>query len=216
MTEELRFTSSDGLLLEGVLDVPEAAAPSAAVVLCHPHPKMGGTMNAPLLLALRDELVRRDWAVLRFNFRGVGASEGEPSAGLAETADAQGALELVEQCFQGLPSALAGWSFGGAVALRTVLLHPGSRACATIAPAVVERPGRLAGGPSPESFAFENPTLVVCGSNDDQVSPEACRAWAETAGATFVELRGANHFFWAKYDVLTRTVADFLDEAVRR
>ena len=87
-TEELRFQSRDRLSLQGALDLPDA--PRASVVLCHPHPDMGGTMNAPLLGALTEELVGRRWAVLRFNFRGIGDSEGEASTGLAEVADARG------------------------------------------------------------------------------------------------------------------------------
>lgn len=214
MTEELRFDSSDGLSLQGELDAGSSGDPRALLVLCHPHPKMGGTMNAPLLLAVRDELVARGWAVLRFNFRGIGASEGEASTGVAEVADAEGALTVVTHRFGDRPVAIAGWSFGGAVALRTVTRHPEVKACVAIAPSIVPKPDITAGAPEAEGFGYEGPVLVVCGANDDQVSPAECRRWAEAVGATYEEMKGANHFFWAKYTPLAQRVAAFLEEGV--
>lgn len=212
MSEQLPLTSSDGLSLEAELDAPDA--PKAAVVLCHPHPKMGGTMNAPLLLALRDAMVERGWAVLRFNFRGIGASEGEASTGIEEVADARAAIEAAKTTFEGLPTAISGWSFGGAVALRAVASDPGLSACAVVAPAIVAKPGITAGAPPAEEFDSEARVLVVCGANDDQVSPAACRGWAEATGARYEEVAGANHFFWAKYEPLAALVGDFLDAAI--
>lgn len=214
MTESLRFGSTDGLSLEAELDLPSSGSPRASLVLCHPHPKMGGTMNAPLLLAVRDELVARAWAVLRFNFRGIGGSEGRSSIGIAEVADAEGALGFLRGRLSHRPMAIAGWSFGGSVALRTALLHPELQACVTVAPAMAPKPDITAGAPSPEGFTFANPVLLVCGANDELVSPGDCRRWAEATGSTYVEIRGANHFFWARYEALATTLADFLDRAI--
>lgn len=215
MTEQVRVDSVDGLSLEAELDEP-ATSPRGVLVFCHPHPKMGGTMNAPLLLAVRDELLQRNWAVLRFNFRGIGASEGEASIGIDEVADAEGAVAFASERFVERPLAIAGWSFGGAVALRTASRHPELKACVTIAPAVIPKPDITAGAPAPEEFTYRGPVLLVVGANDDQVAPSECRSWAERTGATYEEMRGANHFFWAKYEPLARTVADFLDEALQR
>ncbi len=211
-SDEIRFRSRDGLSLEACLDLPET--PRAVLVLCHPHPKMGGTMNAPLLLALRDHLVERGWAVLRFNFRGIGSSEGESSIGIAEVSDALGAIDDAASRWPELPQAIGGWSFGGAVALRATMEHPEPAACVTIAPAIVAKPGMTAGAPPPGDFRFTGSTLVVCGSNDDQASPERCRSWAEEAGARYEEIKGANHFFWAQYEPLARLIGDFLDQAM--
>lgn len=216
MTEELTLHSTDGLSLEGELDAPSAGPPRAILVLCHPHPKMGGTMNAPLLLAVRDEMLARDWAVLRFNFRGIAASEGESSLGIDEVADAEGAIALAAARFPGVPVAIAGWSFGGAVALRVAMKDPELKACVTIAPAVLPKPDITAGAPAPEEFSYEGPVLLVCGANDEQVPPADCRRWAEEAGATYEEMKGANHFFWAKYEPLAHLVADFLEQARQR
>lgn len=211
MSESFRIASADGLQLEAEFDQPEDA--SAVLVLCHPHPKMGGTMNAPLLLAVRDAMTSAGWAVLRFNFRGIGASEGKASIGIEEVADAEGAIAAATERAPGLPMAIAGWSFGAAVALRAATKHPELLACVGIAPAIRPKPEITAGAPAPGDFSYEGPTLLVCGVNDELVGPDDCRAWAEAAGGVFHEMKGANHFFWAKYDQLAEVVVSFLDDA---
>jgi hypothetical protein len=176
---------------------------------------MGGTMQAPLLVALRDEMEGRGWAVLRFNFRGIGASEGRSSTGLDEVADASGALDYVRRRLPQLPVALAGWSFGAAVAVRAAASEPDLAACVAIAPAVTATPDITAGLPSADELRFDVPLLVVCGANDETVSPEKARAWAEAVpGARYVVIPAANHFFWAKYDELNRTIGTWLDSIV--
>ena len=204
--------SRDGLSLEAELDGPEDA--TRALVLCHPHPQMGGTMSAPLLIALRDELVGRGWSVLRFNFRGIGKSEGQTSTGEPETADAAGAIDTLRALRPGLPHAIAGWSFGAAVAVRVAAEGHDLAACAGIAPALVARPGITAGLPPAGRLRIGIPLLFVCGSNDELVDPAVCRAWAEAAGGDFVEIPGANHFFWARYDRLRDALGDWLDATV--
>lgn len=208
MSRTLRIRSTDGLGLEAILDTPPE--PRATLVLCHPHPKMGGTMNAPLLTAVADDLVRREWAVLRFNFRGIGASEGEHGLGIDEVADALGAVAEAKERFDA-PVAIAGWSFGGAVAIRAAAATPSLAGVIGIAPAISSKPGITAGLPDPEGVDLGPPLLIVCGANDELVDPEEARAWTSTVGGRFVEMKGANHFFWAKYDALADVVGDFLD-----
>ena len=211
MSSSVTISSSDGFGLEALLDGPEA--PRAGLVLCHPHPKMGGTMNAPLLVALTGELASRGWAVLRFNFRGIGASEGEHGLGIDEVADASGAVAHM-RALHDVPVAIAGWSFGGAVAVRAASEDGSIAAVATIAPAVTAKPGITAGLPDPDGLSLSAPLLVVCGANDELVDPRDAEEWTRAAGGRFVEMKGANHFFWAKYETLAELVADFLDEVV--
>lgn len=214
MTDDqvLDCRSTDGLDLEAVISQPEN--PTRVFVLCHPHPQMGGTMNAPLLLRLREGLVAEGWAVLRFNFRGIGESEGEPADGIPEVADAEGAVESARSRWSGLPVAIGGWSFGAAVALRVAVRQDDIAACAVVAPAVVPKPGITAGVPPASEVDLSTPVLVVCGANDKQVPPEECREWAGAVGAEYVEVPGANHFFWAKYDQLTHIMSSWLAENV--
>jgi alpha/beta superfamily hydrolase len=209
MSDQLRISSRDGLSLAATIEEPAEAR--GAIVLCHPHPQMGGTMNAPLLVALQDALVGAGLAVMRFNFRGVGDSEGDFGLGEAEIADALGAIDTVADRMPGARIALAGWSFGAAVALRT-FGESETLACLAIAPPTSRKEGITSGAPDPASVPKSKPILVVCGANDEQVSPAACRTWAETAGARFLEVKGANHFFWARYDSLSEIVVDFFDE----
>ncbi|MDQ3955960.1 MAG: alpha/beta fold hydrolase [Actinomycetota bacterium] len=212
MTESLTLNSAEGLRLEAEVTTPDD--PRAALVLCHPHPKMGGTMDAPLLVALSDALVDAGFSVLRFNFRGIGESEGNTSEGLDEIADAEAAVKEMKRRHSSLPTVLVGWSFGGAVAVRTATRVDVS-ACVAIAPAVKRRPGVTAGLPPADELALDVPSLFVCGVNDDVISPAECRGYAEALdGATYKEIRGANHFFWAKYDDLAEAVVGWLKNVV--
>ena len=205
------ITSTDGLTLEAAWTLPDDAR--AVVVMCHPHPRMSGTMNAPLLVALHDDLIARRIGVLRFNFRGVGSSQGRSEDGTPEIADAEGALAAAAEKTD-VPRSILGWSFGGAVAVRTAQRHPELAACVAIAPAVTARPGYTVGLPAPGELGLEMPILVVTGANDEQIHPDDQRAWAEAAGARSVLVKGANHFFWARYEALAKAVGDFLAEVV--
>jgi uncharacterized protein len=208
----VRVTSSDGLNLVAALSLPDS--PKAAAVMCHPHPQMGGTMNAPLLLALRDELVRRHYAVLRFNFRGIGDSEGESSLGVDEVADAEGAVARVRSFDGDLPVVLVGWSFGAAVAVRLAARDDTLAGCVAIAPAVRPKPEISAGLPSGREVEVDVPLLLICAANDELVARDDCTGWAEAARAEVVVAGGANHFFWGKYEALGATVGDWLDGLV--
>ena len=208
----MKIRSRDGFNLEA--SIHEAADPIAGVVFCHPHPQFGGTMDAPLVLALTDAMVAANLAVIRFNFRGVGQSEGESGTGEAEVADALGAMDALRETLGEAPLGLAGWSFGGAVAIRAAAADELWRACVAIAPAVAPRAGITSGLPSPEELRVKVPLLIVVGANDQNVSPDACRDWANGAGARFEVMPGANHFFWAKYDDLAKTVCEFFIEVL--
>lgn len=204
----LTIESSDGLKLEAVIDEPED--PRATCVMCHPHPQAGGTMNAPLLLALSDALVADERAVLRFNFRGIGASEGSSGDGTDEVADARGAIDFVRERYPDFPAAVLGWSFGASVAIRVALDVGELSAVVAIAPPVTGRAGYSVG--LPQDFASNIPLLVLAGANDTTTDPKKQRAWAEANRARFVALKGANHFFWGKYDDLAAEVTAFLNE----
>ena len=171
-------------------------------------------MNAPLLLALRDDLVTRGWAVLRFNFRGIGESEGVSSTGIDEVADAGGAADFAAERWPELPRAIAGWSFGAAVAVRLAAAEAGFTGCVAIAPPVSAKPGITAGLPAAGDLGLMVPLLVVVGVNDRQVSPDECSTWGRDVGAEVVRMQGANHFFWAKYDDLSELVGTWLDEGL--
>jgi alpha/beta superfamily hydrolase len=211
--ELVSFRSTDGLELEGELQVP--LNPVGALVVCHAHPRMQGTMKSPLLLAIADDCVERGFAVVRFNFRGVGNSEGMGSDGIDEVGDVAGALAFARAKYPDFPVGLVGWSFGGAAAARAAAQDGNIAACALVAPSIVERAGITAGLPPARELGLTTPVLVVCGSNDKVVLPDDCRTWAEDApGVRYNEVKAANHFFWAKYDALTELVGSFLQDTM--
>ena len=114
---------ADGLKLEGALHLPDGATkgtPSPGVVVAHPHPQYGGDMDNPVVQALCEAALEAGAAVLRFNFRGVGFSEGKYDEGVGEQRDLAAAVDYLRN----VPEvdsgrvAVAGYSFGSVVALR--------------------------------------------------------------------------------------------------
>lgn len=98
--------------LEALLEEPEDGEPRLAAVVCHPHPLYGGTMHNKVVYRIARGLRRAGTVVLRFNFRGVGASAGEHAHMAGEIEDARAALDYLRGRYPDLPYALAGFSFG--------------------------------------------------------------------------------------------------------
>jgi alpha/beta superfamily hydrolase len=103
--------------LEAILMRPDAA-PVAAAVICHAHPRHGGVMHFKVVFRAARALQHAGLAALRFNFRGVGRSEGVHDDGRGEQDDVRAALQEVAHRFPGLPLVLGGFSFGSSMALR--------------------------------------------------------------------------------------------------
>jgi len=101
--------------LEAILKA--SPAPSAAVVVCHPHPRGGGTMNNNVVYRVAAALGAAGASVLRFNFRGVGRSTGSYDHGVGEEDDARDALDFLAGRYPGVPLWMAGFSFGARVGL---------------------------------------------------------------------------------------------------
>jgi alpha/beta superfamily hydrolase len=123
------------LSASGRIDVPvahghleallkENPAPFAAAVVCHPHPLYGGTMNNNVVFRVAKALSDAGASVLRFNFRGVGASTGQYADGVGEEEDARAALDFMEQRHPGVPLWMAGFSFGARVGLTVGARDP--------------------------------------------------------------------------------------------
>lgn len=123
--------------LEALLDTPEPSPVRAAVVFAHPHPQHGGTMHTKVVFQGTKALSRIGCAVLRFNFRGVGASQGEFDRGEGEQADFRAGLDYMAARYPGLPLWAAGFSFGSWVALEVGALDERVSVLIGIAPPVV-------------------------------------------------------------------------------
>lgn len=114
----VQMTASDGTNLSGVLRSPVGTTRGAAVLL-HPHPAHGGDRDVWLLPSVGHTLAAAGWAVLRLNFRGVGDSGGDQTAGLFEHLDAEAAIDWLRSNVPDAPRVAAvGWSFGATIGLR--------------------------------------------------------------------------------------------------
>ena len=123
--------------LEALLDTPEPSPVRAAVVFAHSHPQQGGTMHTKVVFKGAKALGRIGCAVLRFNFRGVGASQGEFDRGEGEQADFRASLDYMAARYPGVPLWAAGFSFGSWVALEVGALDDRVSVLIGIAPPVV-------------------------------------------------------------------------------
>lgn len=105
-------------ILEALLEEPEDQEAREVCLVCHPHPAHGGTMHNKVVYRMAKGLRRAGSTVLRFNFRGVGTSQGSYDNGVGELEDARAALQWLQDRYPGLPYSLAGFSFGSRIILR--------------------------------------------------------------------------------------------------
>jgi alpha/beta superfamily hydrolase len=191
-------------VLEALLELPAAAAqPHGVAVICHPHPLHGGTLHNKVVHTLARAALELGYAVLRFNFRGVGSSAGSFDDGRGETDDALAAVAWSQARWPELPLLLAGFSFGGAVAIRAAATAMPA-ALITVAPAI----DRV----SVDAEVLPRcPWLIVIGDADEVVDPAALRRWAvaHASGAQLVSLPGVGHFFHGALAELQAAVLDF-------
>jgi alpha/beta superfamily hydrolase len=113
--------------IEALLEEPDDGAPREAALVCHPHPRHGGTMHNKVVYRIARGLRSTGAVVLRFNYRGVNLSEGEYAHGEGELADARAALAYLHGRYPALPFTLAGFSFGSRVVLRLGCEGAGAR-----------------------------------------------------------------------------------------
>ncbi|MCC6859530.1 MAG: alpha/beta hydrolase [Bryobacterales bacterium] len=104
--------------LEALLEEPDEVAAREVCLVCHPHPLFGGTMHNKVVYRLARGLRRSGSVVLRFNFRGVGGSQGEHAHGVGEVEDARACLDWLRARYPDLPFSVAGFSFGARVTLK--------------------------------------------------------------------------------------------------
>ena len=179
-----------------------AGGPRAgSAVVSHPHPVHGGTLHNKVVFRIARCLSRAGYGVLRFNFRGVGLSDGIFDSGLGEVEDFRAAVDEAERR-GGTPIVAGGFSFGSAAALRATSRDP--RILAFIGVGV---PLASVHGESLPLPAV--PALFVVGSEDVYGPPTILRTWAGDVGR-IVEIRGADHFLDGRLDELERVVSEFL------
>lgn len=188
--------------LEGIYK--PASHPLRAAVVCHPLPTHGGTMHNKVVFRAAKAFERLGYGVLRFNFRGVGRSEGTFSDGAGEMEDVRAALDWLAAENPDVPIVTAGFSFGSTVGLPVG--------------AEDERVTHLVGIGVPERFSFERlarctkPKLFVHGELDDLAPLAALRRGLPGIAPPYdlVVIEGVDHFFTGKLPELERAIVEWL------
>jgi alpha/beta superfamily hydrolase len=193
--------------LEAIVDEP--AAPRAAVVFAHPHPQFGGTMHTKAVYQGTKGLTRIGCAVLRFNFRGVGGSEGTFDRGDGEMEDFRAALDYMSARHPGVPLWAAGFSFGAWVAMETGAADDRVSVLIGIAPPVATSVSGM-DYQFPATRASTKPKFFVQGEADEVCPLEAMWAFygALQEPKELVVIDAADHLFDGK----TREVGEALED----
>jgi len=203
--------------LEGILEAPDpgavegGAVPGGAVV-SHAHPLYGGSMTLPVVHHAAKGCREAGLATLRFNFRGVGRSEGL-FHGTDEARDVMAAAAFLGTRVGSWPLVLAGYSFGASMSmLAAVELKPAALILVafplvfeTLEPFVFSRIGE-----------YEGPVLALCGTEDQIALPGRVEAFLKERGlsAEMTVLDGADHLFGGRQALIERTIGDFLQRAL--
>jgi alpha/beta superfamily hydrolase len=196
-TRRARLAGPAGALELAIDEPAHGEAPRGVAVICHPHPLHGGTMDNKVAQTLARAFVQLGYRAVRFNFRGVGGSEGLWGEGLGEVDDALAVI--ASQRNPALPLALAGFSFGAYVT---------SQAAARLAPdAAAER--LVLVGPATVNFTVAPvpaDTLVIHGEADEVVPLSATLDWARPQTLPIVVVPGVGHFFHGQLSLLKSLV----------
>jgi alpha/beta superfamily hydrolase len=206
MNEKAVTFRSGDLTLEGILHLPEGK-PAGAGLVCHPHPLYGGSMYNNVVDAVIEAMGQRNWAALRFNFRGVGSSEGEHSGGVGEGEDAVAAAGFLAEHL-GLPLkqvVVAGYSFG---AMATALAAP--KLGDTAALLLVALPLRMADLDA--LTQFKGPLLLSAGDSDSYCPAADLKRLGEKLGgrAQVRIIERADHFFGGREHELAIAIGEML------
>ncbi|MDM0107364.1 CocE/NonD family hydrolase [Variovorax sp. J22R24] len=203
-TEKHRLTGAAGAI-EVLRDPAADGTPALGVaVITHPHPLFGGTMDNKVVQTLARAFVACGWTAVRFNFRGVGASEGVHDEGRGEREDM---LEIVRQLAPEGPLAIAGFSFGAFVAsgaIETLWAARDIRHVVLVGTAA----SRFAVSTLPPDS--HERTLVVHGEHDDTVPLAAVMDWARPQSLPVTVVPGGGHFFHGQLPLLKNLVVRHL------
>ncbi|MFE8646788.1 alpha/beta hydrolase [Sphingomonas sp. NCPPB 2930] len=203
-TQSLPLTGAAGAI-EAARDAPDAGTPSrGTVVICHPHPLFGGTMDNKVVQTMARAFVQCGWTAVRFNFRGVGASAGVYDEGRAEADDLRA---VIDQTAADGPLALAGFSFGSFVASQAIAALWDTRPVEKIV-FVGTATSRFAVAPVPP--AAHERTLVVHGEHDDTVPLADVMDWARPQTLPVTVVPGGGHFFHGQLPLLKGLVVRHL------
>ncbi len=203
--------SSGGLSLEGILAVPEEMGPFPAVIVCHPHPLYGGSMDNNVVNSLSETLTQASLVSFKFNFRGVGGSQGKSGQGMGEQEDVEAAISFISTVKEvdSKRIGLAGYSAGAGFAFPVGSIDARIKALAAVSPPI-------------PMFDFDflkgclKPKLLISGSRDSFIPTtqffEFCQNLPEPKDCESIE--GADHFWWGYESGLAAKVVAFFTKVL--
>lgn len=210
---EVIFNGTEGRLEGRYHHAKQSGAPIA--LLLHPHPQHGGTMNNKVVYAMYQTFVQRGFSVLRFNFRGVGRSQGTFDNGQGELSDAASALDWMQTYNPNAAGVwIGGFSFGAWIAMQLLMRRPEVVGFISVAP-----PANM------YDFSFLAPCpssgLIVQGDKDEIVPHTDAKKLADKLSAQknikvdFELIKDADHFFADRMDKLSGLVSGYLDKRIK-
>jgi len=207
MKEEKVFIPCEGILLEGLLSVQEASSFRGGAIFCHPHPQYGGDMGHPVLATSVEAASQEGFSTLRFNFRGVGESQGSYGEGVAEKKDVKAVADYFYPKLKDSnpPLILVGYSFGAWVGLVFAVEDERFAGIAAIAPPLgIYDFGFLRG--------CEKKKLFVAGDRDYFCPPSLLEKWYEQLDEpkSLTVIPGADHSFLFHTRFLVQPLREFL------
>jgi uncharacterized protein len=213
MRQEAVFFPCGALTLHGYCYYPDSGSFFPAVVLCHPHPLNGGSMNSSVIRSIGVELAERSIIAFMFNFRGVGKSQGSYGGGIEEQHDVLAAIDWLEA----QPSVdknklgMAGYSFGGGVAAGTACKDSRIKALALISPYIESSKVNLLNRSA-------IPKYLITGDDDDLISKEDVELIFNSSAEpkSFEVIPGIDHFWFGSEKTLAGKVVDFLTGILNR
>ena len=209
---EVIFNGPDGRL-EGRYHQSKKPDAPIAIVL-HPHPLHGGNMNNRVVFIMFNNFVERGFSVLRFNFRGVGRSQGAFDNGVGELSDAAYAFDRMQQFNSNSPFCwIGGYSFGALISMQLMMRRPEIEGFVSISPPA-----------GTEDFSFLAPCpssgLIIHGDKDTHVPLDAVKKLAQklegqkNISVNLRVVKGADHFYKDNMDNLSKEVASYLDKSL--
>ncbi len=209
---DIIINGAEGRLEGRYLPQKDQRAPIA--LLLHPHPLHGGTMHNKVIYCLNQAFIRHGFTTLRFNFRGVGRSQGTFSRGEGELADAASALDWLQTYHPNAASCwIAGFSFGAWIGMQLLMRRPEIDRFIAVAP-----PANV------YDFAFLAPCpasgLIVQGDKDEVVPEDSVKRLSEKLAkqlqitVEYRVIKGANHFFVDRLEKLATVAGDYMVTAL--
>ena len=207
------FNGPDGRL-EGRYHQSKKSDAPIAIVL-HPHPLHGGNMNNRIIYMMYNAFVDNGFSVLRFNFRGVGRSQGTFDGGIGELSDAAYAFDWMQQCNKNSRFCwIGGYSFGALISMQLMMRRPEIEGFISVSPPA-----------NTEDFSFLAPCpssgLISHGDSDEIIPIETVSKLASKLGAQknievkFAAIKGADHFYKNKIDLLNTEILQYLDKSLK-